>query len=113
MEPELKKKYKDNSGDPIIRHMLASVGQQPFQIGFDQVGGPPRANNIGEVTIELQSATNRKLTGAEIISIWRELTGPMAMSDVRVMRAEVMEAVRALMDSGEFKPSKSGEDLVT
>ena len=42
----------------------------------------------------------------------RELTGPMPMSEVRVMRAEVMEAVRTLMDSGEFKPSKSGEDLV-
>ena len=42
----------------------------------------------------------------------RELTGPMAMSEVNLMRAEIMEAVRALMDSGEFSPAKSGEDLV-
>ena len=48
-----------------------------------------------------------------MVSEERELTGPMAMSEVRLMRTEVMEAVRALMDSGEFKPSKSGEDLVT
>lgn len=74
---ELKKRHKDNSGNPIIRHMLASVGQQPFRVGFDQVGGAARAPNIGEVTIELQSATNRDLTGAEIISIWRELAGPI------------------------------------
>ncbi|MFT5466837.1 MAG: multidrug efflux pump subunit AcrB [Verrucomicrobiales bacterium] len=74
---ELKEKYKDNSGNPIVRHMLASVGQQPFQISFNSVGGPPRASHVGEVTIELQSATNRKLTGSEVISIWRELTGPI------------------------------------
>ena len=43
----------------------------------------------------------------------RELTGPMAMSEVNLMRAEIMDAVRGLMDSGEFSPAKSGEDLVT
>lgn len=43
----------------------------------------------------------------------RELAGPMPMSEVRVMRSEIMAAVRALMDSGEFSPTKSGEDLVT
>ena len=43
----------------------------------------------------------------------RELAGPMPMSEVRVMRSEIMDAVRALMESGEFRPTKSGEDLVT
>ncbi|MDF1799703.1 MAG: FliG C-terminal domain-containing protein [Planctomycetota bacterium] len=43
----------------------------------------------------------------------RELAGPVAMSEVDLMRAEVMDAVRALMESGEFRPAKSGEDLVT
>jgi len=42
----------------------------------------------------------------------RELTGPMPMSEVNLMRSEIMDAVRALMDSGEFSPTKSGEDLV-
>jgi len=43
----------------------------------------------------------------------RELAGPMPMSEVELMRAEVMDAVRALMESGEFRPTKAGEDLVT
>ena len=37
----------------------------------------------------------------------------MSMADVMVARNEVMKAVRALMESGEFRPSRAGEELVT
>lgn len=42
----------------------------------------------------------------------KELLGPMAFSEVLQSRAEVMHAVRALMDSGEFSPARAGEELV-
>lgn len=68
--------------NPIIRHMLASVGTQPFQTGISGVGGPPSATNVGEVTIELTPGEGRrflgeKISAAEIISLWRAETGPI------------------------------------
>jgi multidrug efflux pump subunit AcrB len=67
--------FKDRDGNPIVRHLLASSGTQPFQVGFGAVGGVPTATNLGEVTIELQPSANRDVSGLEIVSKWRELTG--------------------------------------
>lgn len=43
----------------------------------------------------------------------KELLGAMPFSDVLQARAEIMAAVRALMDSGEFSPARASEELVT
>ncbi|MEL6429328.1 MAG: FliG C-terminal domain-containing protein [Planctomycetota bacterium] len=42
----------------------------------------------------------------------KELLGAMPFSDVLQARAEIMAAVRALMDSGEFSPARASEELV-
>jgi flagellar motor switch protein FliG len=42
----------------------------------------------------------------------RELLGAVAFSEVAQARAEIMTAVRALMDSGEFSPARAGEERV-
>ena len=42
----------------------------------------------------------------------RELAGPMPIAEVEAARAEIMRSVRALMDAGDFKPSRGGEELV-
>ena len=72
---ELNEHFQDRDGNPIIRHMLASAGTQPFQAGFARVEGTPTDANLGEVTLELQPAANRNYSGPEIVSKWRELTG--------------------------------------
>ncbi|MBL9154342.1 MAG: efflux RND transporter permease subunit [Verrucomicrobiales bacterium] len=72
---ELNDHFQDRDGNPILRHLLASAGTQPFQVGFDAVAGVPSATNLGEVTIELQPSANRDVSGQEIVSKWRELTG--------------------------------------
>ena len=74
---QLQQEYTAKYGKPVIRHTLASSGTQPFQQGFDQIAGPPKASNLGEVTIELIGGTDRKMTAVEIASRWRELTGPI------------------------------------
>lgn len=74
---QLQQEYTAKYGNPVIRHTLASSGTQPFQQGFDQIAGPPKASNLGEVTIELIGGTERKMTAVEIASRWRELTGPI------------------------------------
>jgi flagellar motor switch protein FliG len=43
----------------------------------------------------------------------RELAGAMAMADVKVARDEILKSVRALIESGEFRPSRGGEELVS
>lgn len=42
----------------------------------------------------------------------KDLLGPMPFSDVLQARVEIMGAVRALMDSGEFSPARASEELV-
>lgn len=74
----LNAEYTEKFGGPVIRHMLASSGTQPFQEGFDQVKGPPTGDNLGEVTMELINGNERKMSAVEIASRWRELTGPIA-----------------------------------
>ena len=48
----------------------------------------------------------------EMVIDEKELLGAMPMSEVIMARAEIMTAVRALMDSGEFSPARAGEELV-
>ncbi len=43
----------------------------------------------------------------------RELAGAMALSEVLAAREQLMTTVRGLIESGEFSPARSGEELVT
>lgn len=71
---EINQIYTDRDGNPVIVHMLASAGTQPMQFGFN-AGGPPTSSNIGEITLELQSAATRDVMADDIVNKWRELVG--------------------------------------
>jgi flagellar motor switch protein FliG len=43
----------------------------------------------------------------------RELAGPMPMSEVLLARTEMLNSVRALIESGEMQAQKAGEELVS
>ncbi|MEP2776916.1 MAG: efflux RND transporter permease subunit [Luteolibacter sp.] len=73
---ELSEKYETRSGEPIIRHMLASSGTQPFITGVPR-GGPPQQTHLGEVTIELAPADERTITSEELVTEWRRMVGTM------------------------------------
>ena len=70
----LGEQYQGFNGDPVVRHILASSGTQPFISGF-QPGGPPKATHIGEVTIELLPSAQREVGSDELVNAWRELAG--------------------------------------
>lgn len=72
---ELDQYFRDESGGPVIRNMLTSIGTQPFVEGIQGMGGSPRSSNIGEVTIEMVEAASRDFTAVEVVSKWRELVG--------------------------------------
>jgi len=49
----------------------------------------------------------------EMVVEERELAGPMAISDVKSARDEILKNIRALIESGEFRPSRGGDQLVS
>jgi multidrug efflux pump subunit AcrB len=70
----LNEKFKDKEGNPVIRHLLASAGTQPFQTGFTPVGNSV-SSHLGEVTLELCPAAERDYSSAQIINEWRQQIG--------------------------------------
>ncbi len=72
----LNERFRDRAGNPVIRHVLASAGTQPFMTGFSPAG-PPRATHIGEVTLELAPAADRDVAAETLVAEWRRLLGPV------------------------------------
>jgi len=76
---QLNREFPVQSGQPIVKHMLASTGSQPLVQGMGNVNSSPKGTNIGEVTIELIGAVERKgIEGVDIVSRWRELVGDIS-----------------------------------
>ncbi len=74
---QLNAEYREKYGTDVIRNTLASAGVQPFLNGFEALAGAPKGDHLGEVTIELIDGADRMMSGVEIASRWRELTGPV------------------------------------
>jgi len=76
LKTQLDEEYGEIDGESVVKHVLASVGEQP---SFS--GGPPTlariaagANHLGEVSIELLGGNQRPLSAKEVANRWRELT---------------------------------------
>ncbi|MGB1129281.1 MAG: efflux RND transporter permease subunit [Haloferula sp.] len=67
-------RIKNDAGKPVVKHVLASAGTQPFQTGFNP-NGPPKATHIGEVTMELTAAAGRSIKAREVVDAWRKELG--------------------------------------
>lgn len=77
---QLGEKYQLPDGRPVVKHVLASAGTQPYVTGFSPTG-PPVGTELGEVTIELVPAAERAemgISSQDIVSTWRETVGPIA-----------------------------------
>lgn len=85
-----------------MQKILASVDTKTLAIALK---GSPRE-------VENNIVSNLSSRVKDIVADERELAGPMPLSEVNQSRNEIMVAVRALMEAGEFSPAKSGEELV-
>lgn len=78
---QLREELAREGNDEVFRHMLTSIGEQPFRTAQSQghggVGSVFAAPHLGEINIELASSEQRGVTSAEIARRWRELTGPV------------------------------------
>lgn len=70
---------ESETGHPVVRHVMASVGEQPFRLL--QGGGTEMTRTVGahlgEVNIELLPSEERSVTSAEVMRRWRAATGPV------------------------------------
>jgi multidrug efflux pump subunit AcrB len=66
-------------GGSVLRHMLASIGDQPYRAAQSRHGmgstSGYNASHLGEVMIELAPAEQRSVPSSEMAVRWRELTG--------------------------------------
>lgn len=62
--------------------------------------------------VEAKIMSNLSERVQEMVRDEREIAGSVPMSEVLGARSEIMVAVRALMDSGDFMPAKANEELV-
>ncbi len=96
----------DNLADLDKRAMqkvLASVDTKTLAISLKGSAAPVEENIMNNLSARVR----------DMIKDERETAGPMSMADVLASRAEVMKSVRTLMESGEFRPTRAGEELVT
>ena len=79
---KLQEEVKQQSGTDTIRHVLTSVGDQPFQTMARQNTGNFESRaagaHLGEVAVELAPSQVRTMSSLEVGRRWRELTGPIA-----------------------------------
>ena len=86
-----------------MQKILASVETRTLSIALKASTSSVESNILGNLSSRVR----------EMVADERDLAGPMPMSEVLQERALVMKAVRALMEAGEFAPTRAGEDLVT
>ena len=86
-----------------MQKILASIDTRTLAIALKAC--PPGVND--NIMANLSSRVR------EMVIDEKELRGAMPLSDVLQARAEIMFAVRALMDSGEFSPARASEELVS
>ena len=96
----------DDIGDVDRRSMqkiLGSVETRTLAISLKACSAAVEQNVLGNLSSRVRDMVQEE----------RELAGPMPMSEVLLARDEIMRGVRALIETGEFKPAKGGDELVT
>jgi len=93
---KLAAKFKNDDGESVVLHMLASSGTQPFQTNFS-ANGVANGSHLGEVTLELvPSATRTGLSAEKLVTEWRRLAGPIPGAADLNFRAETARGGNAI-----------------
>jgi flagellar motor switch protein FliG len=94
---------------------LAKVEKRPMQKILTSVDTRTLAVALKACSQKVESNVMSNLSERvrEMISDERELAGALPMTEVVAARNEILKAVRALMEAGEFRPARAGEELVS
>ncbi len=88
---------RELGGTRLLRHMLASVGDQPYQEQQRRNSGSLDATgknsaHLGEVTLELVPAERREISAERILERWRQETGTIADAVALSFSASIVAA---------------------
>lgn len=86
-----------------MQKILGSIETRTLAIALKGCAKDVEENILGNLSVRVRA----------MVADERELAGAMPMTEIVQAREEIMKSVRALMDSGEFKVARAGEDLVT
>jgi len=93
---ELAADLEQETGGPVVRHLLASIGEQPYtaaqQGGPGGAGGGVSAGHLGEVDVELLPSEQRPVTSEAVAEAWRERTGPIAGAEELTFTSSLFSA---------------------
>ncbi len=94
---------------------LAKVEKRPMQKILTSVDTRTLAISLKACSPKVEQNVMNNLSERvrEMIADERELAGALPMAEVQSARNEIMKAVRSLMEAGEFRPARAGEELVT
>ncbi|MFP6872201.1 MAG: efflux RND transporter permease subunit [Verrucomicrobiales bacterium] len=110
---KLNELYSEHNGRPLVLHMLASVGSQPFKTGFTPI--TPRGSNLGEVALELLPGAEREVTAKELAAQWRKLSGDIpgvAEISFQSQAAGGGNAIDLELSGGDFEQLRSATEYV-
>ncbi|HED63963.1 MAG TPA: hypothetical protein ENJ09_00245 [Planctomycetes bacterium] len=63
--------------------------------------------------VEANLLSNLSSRVKDMVMEERELAGPVPMSEVLQARDDIMKNIRAMIEAGEYRPAKGGDDLVS
>jgi flagellar motor switch protein FliG len=86
-----------------MQKILASVETQTLSLALKGSSKEVEANIMENLSSRVR----------EMVADERELAGAVPLADVQAARSEVMTAVRALMDAGDFTPARAGQEMVS
>ncbi len=85
-----------------MQKILGTVDTKTLSIALKGCTEEVESNIVGNL-----SSRVKDMVGEE-----RELAGAVPMTEVTSARNDIMKNIRAMIESGEFRPSKGGEELV-
>src|SRR5690606_37214812 len=79
---ELSDEYAREGHHDLVRHVLTTVGDQPYALeqrrNQGSIDGAILGAHLGEVNVQLAPSEERDVTAEEVMHRWRERVGPIA-----------------------------------
>jgi flagellar motor switch protein FliG len=86
-----------------MQKILGSIETKTLAVALKGCDPKVEANILGNISDRVRT----------MVADERELAGALPMRTIQDARGEIMTVVRSMMEAGEFKPTKAGEELVS
>lgn len=86
-----------------MQKILGTVDTKTLSIALKACSPGVEENVLGNLSSRVR----------DMVAEERELAGAMPMSDVTAARGEIMTNIRAMIEAGEFRPNRGGDELVS